>query len=159
LLIFFKKKAKLVKKDEQETYYFDTKEDLRIQKNKFFAKIWLKKGKLHDHWREEMEIRFKRSDFKKLEKLFLSLGFKVQIKWFRRRYQFNWQGIKVCLDDTKGYSYIIELEKLASEKNKREVLRILKQKLRDLEIPLTLKKEFTRKFENYKKNWRKLTKT
>jgi len=83
LLKFFKKEGKFVNEDYQETYYFDSKEDLRIQRNKFFSKIWLKKGKIHDDHREEIEIKFDREQFKDLERLFLSLGFGVEIKWFR----------------------------------------------------------------------------
>ena len=45
LLKFFKKNAKLIKEDYQETFYFDSDQDLRIQRNKFFSKIWLKKVK------------------------------------------------------------------------------------------------------------------
>ena len=35
LLEFFKKEGELVSEDYQETYYFGTDEDLRIQKNNF----------------------------------------------------------------------------------------------------------------------------
>jgi len=66
LLKFFKMYAEFVKEDYQETYYFDSDADLRIQKNNFFSKIWLKKGKIHDDFREEVEIKFKREDFKNL---------------------------------------------------------------------------------------------
>jgi len=46
LLEFFKHNAKLVKEDDQETFYFDCAKDLRIQKNNTYSKIWLKKGKM-----------------------------------------------------------------------------------------------------------------
>jgi uncharacterized protein YjbK len=40
LLNFFKQNSKiLVEDDYQESYYFNCKEDLRIQKNKFYSKI------------------------------------------------------------------------------------------------------------------------
>lgn len=45
LIEFFNKEAEFVNEDYQENYYFDTKEDLRIQKNNFFSKLWMKKGK------------------------------------------------------------------------------------------------------------------
>ena len=57
LIEFFKKNAEFINEDYQETYYFDTKEDLRIQKNNYFSKIWMKKGKMHDEQREEIEIK------------------------------------------------------------------------------------------------------
>ncbi|MCX6739764.1 MAG: CYTH domain-containing protein [Candidatus Parcubacteria bacterium] len=153
LLGFFTTNAKLVKEDYQETFYFDCSQDLRIQKNDFYSKIWLKKGQLHDDFREELEIKFPKEDFPQLENLFLSLGFKVQIKWLRKRFEFNWQGIIVCLDYTKGYGYIIELEKMCSEAEQENEAGKLKKKLQSLEIDLTPKEEFTAKYNYYKDNW------
>ncbi len=156
LLEFFKKNANFVKKDYQETYYFDGEHDLRIQRNNFFSKIWLKKGKIHDNWREEIEVKFERSEFENLKNLLLSLGFNVQIKWLRNRQEFKWGEIKVCLDYTKGYGYIIELEVLCSDNKKEKKLEMLKKKLKELNIELTPKEEFERKFQHYKENWRKI---
>ncbi len=158
LLDFFKKNAKFIKEDYQETFYFDCDQDLRIQRNDFFSKIWMKKGKIHDDHREEIEIKFNRNEFEKLEKLFLALGLKVQIKWFRKRYEFQWDNITACLDFTKGYGYIIELEKMSSAKNKEKEFEKLKQKLKSLGIKITSKEEFNKKFIHYKENWQDLIK-
>jgi len=156
LLEFFKKEAEFINEDFQETYYFNTKEDLRIQRNNFFSKIWLKKGNVHDEQREEIEVKFKREDFEKLEKLFLDLGINIEIKWFRKRHAFKWQDIDVAVDYTKGYGYIIELEKMSNEENKDQTLELLKQKLKLLDIPLTPREEFDKKYNYYKENWRNL---
>ncbi len=155
---FFKKNAKFVKEDYQETYYFDAEADLRIQRNKFFSKIWLKKGRIHDGCREEIEVICDRKDFEKLEEFFLCLGFNIKVKWFRRRYEFNWKGTKVCLDYTKGYGYIIELEKMCFGRDKKKVLEQLKQKMQDLNIELTPRKEFEKRFKHYQENWEQLIK-
>lgn len=158
LLDFFKQNAKLIKEDYQETFYFDCEADLRIQRNNFFSKIWMKKGNIHDDYREELEIKFDKDEFEKLEKLFLSLGFNVQIKWFRKRFEFQWENITVCLDFTKGYGYIIELEKMTSESNKEKEYENLKQRLKSLNVNITSKEEFKKKFLEYKENWRSLVK-
>ena len=158
LIEFFKKNGKFLEEDEQETYYFDCDEDLRIQKNNFFSKIWMKKGKIHDEQREEIEIKFAREDFEKLEKLFISIGFKVKIKWFRKRHNFDWKEISISIDYTRGYGYIIELEKMADEIGKDKTLEELKEKMKELNIPLTPKEEFNARFEDYKENWKELTK-
>ena len=71
LLDFFKKNASLEKEDYQETLYFDCDEDLRIQRNNFLSKIWMKKGKIHDNYREEIKIKCDKNDFENLKKLFL----------------------------------------------------------------------------------------
>jgi predicted adenylyl cyclase CyaB len=156
LLDFFKKDAKEIKEDFQETYYFDSEQDLRIQKNNAGSKIWLKKGNIHDDFREEIEIRLKQDDFSKIKEIFFELGFGVDIKWLRKRNQFEWRGIKVCLDFTKGYGYIIELEKLCSEDEKEEALQELKERFQEINIVLTPKEEFNKRFEEYKQNWRQL---
>lgn len=156
LLDFFRLNATLDKEDLQETYYFDTPEDLRIQKNSTGCKVWLKKGKLHDPAREEIEIKLPASDFQSLKNLFSSLGYGVEIQWLRFRKQFNYKGVKVCLDNTKGYGYIIELEKLCSPEEQEETVCSLKQMFKDLDIPITPKEEFEQKFNHYKQNWKEL---
>src|SRR3989344_3959588 len=98
LIDFFKENATLLNEDYQETYYFDCEEDLRIQRNNFFSKIWMKKGKIHDSSREEIEIKFDKEQFKELERLFLLLGYEIEIKWFRNRHSFEWNGINASVD-------------------------------------------------------------
>jgi len=157
LLDFFSIEAKLLKDDNQETHYFAGESDLRIQKNNYFSKIWMKKGKIHDESREEIEIKFPMEDFGKLQDLFESLGYKVHIKWFRDRKQFDWNGIDVSLDYTKGYGHIIEMELLVKEENEKiEALQKLKDKFKHLGIDITPKEVFNEKFAYYKENWRSL---
>jgi predicted adenylyl cyclase CyaB len=155
-LEFFKKEGEFINEDDQTTYYFDAPFDLRIQKNNFFSKIWMKKGKIHDEQREEVEIKFKRDDFERLEQLFHALGYNVYIKWFRKRHNFKWQGIDVAVDFTKGYGYIIEFEKLVEENEKENVLEFLKEKFNMLDISMTSRQEFDQKFNYYKENWLQL---
>lgn len=158
LLEYFKKNAQFLNDDYQETHYFDCEEDLRIQKNNFFSKIWMKKGKIHDEAREEIEIKVAKEDFEKLEKIFQATGLKVKIKWFRNRTNFKWQNITVSLDYTRGYGYIIELEIMSDEENKESSLKILREKLDELGIIQTSKEEFDKKFNDYKNNCEELTK-
>jgi predicted adenylyl cyclase CyaB len=158
LLEFFENNSKKIKEDHQETFYFDSNEDLRIQKSDSHSKIWLKKGKIHDDYREEIEIKLNKEDFEKANKIFEAIGLNTKIKWYRLRNQFDWNNIKVCLDYTKGYGHIIELEKLTSNKEKEKNLEELKQKLNQLNIPLTPKQEFEDKFKHYEQNWRELIK-
>jgi len=157
LLDFFRKNSEPVKEDYQETYYFDAPIDLRIQRNRKGAKLWTKGGRIHADSREETEVWFGREEFGKLETLLNSLGFPTSVKWFRQRKQFDWNGIKVCLDDTKGYGRIIELEKMCIPELANQTVEMLKKKMLELDISLTSKEEFDRKFEHYKKNWKTLT--
>ena len=155
-LTFFRANAKFLTEDYQETYYFDCPQDVRIQRNDHFSKIWMKKGKLHDDQREEIEIKCDRGEFEKLEEIFTALGFNVQIKWFRRRFEFFWNDCTVCLDDTRGYGYIIELEKMSLEDEQDKNLELLKKNLSLLKISQTTKEEFHQRFLHYKEHWKEL---
>jgi hypothetical protein len=60
------------------------------------------------------------------------------------------------LDFTKGYGYILELEKMSNKEEKVKTLEFLREKLNQLNIPLTPKDEFQNKYLNYKENWKTL---
>jgi len=156
LLDYFKQHAQLIKEDYQETFYFDCEEDLRIQKNNFGSKIVIKKGKIHDEHREEIEIKLPQDKFEELENLFLILGYNTEIKWFRKRHEFKWDDITVCVDHTKGYGYIIELEKMCNTETQEQELENLKQKLQSLNLEITPREHFEEKFNHYKNNWKDL---
>ena len=157
LLDFFASNSKKLKEDDQVTHYFEAPSDLRIQKNRFYSKVWLKKGNLHDDSREEIEIRCKTEDFENLEQLFSALGYPVSIKWFRKRHEFDWEGITVCLDFTKGYGYIIEFEKMCLESEKEQAVSLLREKCASLGILPSKREEFDERFRNYKEHWKTLT--
>lgn len=157
LMEFFGKNAVNTTSDQQETYYYEGEHDLRIQKSKFCSKVWLKKGQMHDECREEIEIKSDTKDFENLEKLYKTLGYKVKIKWFRDRNEFEWKGTKVSLDFTRGYGYIIELEIMSDPKDKNKELDIIKKQMEELDVKITPKQEFADKFRDYEKNWEKLT--
>lgn len=156
LLDFFEKEGKSLGQDRQETHYFDCKNDVRIQKNDKFSKIWMKLGKIHDEAREEVEVKCEKEDFEKLMKIFESLGHEVAIKWFRERNTFEWEGVVVTLDDTKGYGRIIELEKMSDEKSKDETLKFLKEKMSELGVEVSTREEFEERYRHYKENWKSL---
>lgn len=155
---FFKKEGYFLGESHEESYYFDAPVDLRIQRNNSYSKIWLKKGKIHDEQREEIEVKFPPEDFENLEKMFLVMGYKVQIKWFRTRQTFLWQGVNVMVDYTKGYGHILELEVMSREEEKNQTLETLRDKIRDLGIVITSKAEFEEKYNFYKVNWQELIK-
>lgn len=156
LLKFFSENTKKIDQNNQETHYLNTDLDLRIQKSDNYSKIWLKTGKIHDEIRKELEIKFKNDDFSKLQEIFDLLGYKTKIKWIRNRNEFKWKGINICLDFTKGYGYIIELESLTDLKNKEEELKKLKLMMKELKIKETPREKFEEKFNFYEKNWERL---
>ena len=156
LLNFFKKQNLSFKENIHETHYFDTEQDFRIYKTSKETIILLKKGNMHDEFREEIEIKLPKEEFEKVENLLSSLGFKIKVKWFRKRFEFKLEEINICLDYTKGYGYIIELEIMSNEKNKEKNINILKEKLKSLNIDLTPKEEFEKRLKFYNENWQRL---
>lgn len=156
LVHFFSKTCGDSPEEKQVTYYFDCLQDLRIQKNDRFSKLWLKSGRIHDEHREEVEVMFSRDDFEKIESIIRRLGFEVEIKWFRTRRRYNWDGIKVCIDYTVGYGHIIELEKLVDEQTRDGVHELLRNKLAGLAVAESPRAVFEERFRHYKSNWRSL---
>jgi len=156
LISHFKQHAKFLGEDHQETIYYDAPVDVRIQKNDTYAKVWLKKGKIHEDAREEIEIKVGKEDFDKLHQLFSSLGYAVAIKWLRTRNTFLWNDVTVTIDDTAGYGCIIELEKLSTPEETEETLKQLQYRFAELRIPITPKEEFEKKFLWYKGHWREI---
>jgi predicted adenylyl cyclase CyaB len=155
LVNYFNNNANFLKESDQETHYFDCDKDLRIQKNNDYSKIWLKSGKMHDEKRKEIEIKFDKEDFSKAQELFNELGLNVKIKWFRKRREYSWSEFSVCIDYTKNYGYIIEIEKLCEEKEKDYYEKLIKLKFKELNIIITSKEEFSKKFKNYENNFQK----
>ncbi len=153
---FMKRNAEFLGEEDQVTYYLSGEADLRLQKCDTHAKLWLKKGGLHDGQREEIEVRFARGDFSSLEKLLETLGYETEIKWFRRRKRFSWEGIKVTLDFTRGYGYIIELEKKTESEDSEKIHEDLEKKIRELGVEITPREVFEEKFRYYRENWREL---
>jgi predicted adenylyl cyclase CyaB len=156
LLEFFHSNSTFTNTQNQDTFYFKGKNDFRIKKDEKKATIVLKKGVLHDEKREELEVNVPKEDFEKLEQLFLVLGHVVDIQWKRKRHNFLWDGINVSVDHTLGYGYILELEKMSDEENKEENLLFLKEKLQELNVKLTQRDVFEKKFSDYKENWKEL---
>ncbi len=145
-----------IKEDRQITIYFSCDEDLRIQKNKDFAKIWLKKGKIHDDSREEIEIKFERNRFEELKNLFMALGYDVEIKWYRKRHLFRWKDLKISVDHTVGYGHIVEVEELCQENEEDRAKERVRRVLGELDVDETPREKFDEKFRHYRKRWKSI---
>lgn len=156
LLEEMERKGEKVKEDGQITYHYDGGVDLRIQKNNDFAKLWLKKGEMHDKAREEFEVKFDRSDFEVLAEMLKVLDYEIESKWYRKRCKFNWNSFEVCIDHTPGYGRIIEIEKICEEGEEKEVYEKLGKALEELGIDKTPKEKFDERFRHYKNNWEKI---
>lgn len=158
LLEFFKREGKLISEDEQESWYFEAPVDVRIQRSTTGAKIWAKRGVVHDEAREEVEIPIQPKEFDRVAQLFSWLNYPISIKWFRHRFTFNWNEITVTIDSTKGYGDIIELEKMSDEQNVEKTKNLLTEAFKQLNVPITPREEFEKKYADYKERWQDLTK-
>jgi|SRR5680860_337918 len=142
----------------EETVYFSGDQDLRLRRDLNDAYLILKKGKLHDSYREEFEIKIAVTDFESMQKLLEALGYQIEIIWLRKRMEFKQEDLKILLDDTKGYGKIIEIEKMVNDREKENVYEVLENKLMNLGVRITSKEDFNKAFEYYKKNWKSLIK-
>ena len=161
LLERFRSDAESLGVDEQETYYMVPAAesgalpvDLRIQQNTKGAKIWMKLGKMHDTAREEIEIPCARDDFAKLRQLFTTLGYRVGVPFYRTRHHFRWEGIDVMVDFTKGYGYVLELERQTDAAGADAALSQLEQRMRALGFSPVTKDEFDARLAEYLAHWK-----
>jgi len=157
LIQFFQKNATPRGEQDEVTYYFGGEKDLRIQKNTNYSKVWLKGGKMHEGARKELEVRFKTEDFDEMLDLFREIGYKIKLGWKRRRkmfiYTYEGMEIFVCIDDTKNYGKIIELEIESDVCDKEKCLKVLKKLFREIKIEPTPKEIFEKKFQEYQNCW------
>lgn len=153
------KNFEFIKELEEVTVYFSGEKDLRMRKNQTEAFVILKEGKIHDDFRKEFEVRINRDDFDNMVALLESLGYEIEIEWFRNRREYEKGDMKVLLDDTKGYGKILELEKIVEEGQEDEAHRGLLEEMKEFGIEkVTSKEEFNEKFQYYKDNWKNLIK-
>lgn len=151
-----KNKAKLVRHETQDNWYFVApgKNDLRIRRTDKEAYLILKKGWMHSDCRDEIEIKVARSDFKKLDEIFVSLGYKYDTKWYRKRLEYKLEDFNVTIDFNAGYGWICEIERVVNTggegKAKKDILDFSKK----IGIKPTPQILFDKMYKFYKKNWR-----
>lgn len=148
-----------VRELKEVTVYFTGEKDLRMRKNETEASVILKEGKIHDDFRKEFEIGIKLEDFDDMVGLFRSLGYEIEIEWYRNRLEYEKDGVMLLLDDTRGYGKILELEKMAEEGAEAQAHGELEAMMTGFGIgKLTTREEFNARYEDYKQNWKTLTK-
>lgn len=159
LLNFFKRNAKLVSDENEITHYLNKDGSLRLRKTDSYSMVYFKdfsQGSRHESVHQESELAFASKDFEKAKELFSKIGFELSMTWIRHRKTFLWKGISAMLDYTRGYGYIIELEKMSNPSEKEKALALLNNKLNELGVKKTPKTVFDKKYQHYHRNWKKL---
>lgn len=150
-----KNKAKLTKKETQDNWYYvaSGKNDLRIRRNDKEAFLILKRGWMHSDCRDEIEVKVERSDFKRLDEIFISLGYKYDTKWYRKRLEYKLTDFNITLDFNAGYGWVTEIEKIirtgSEKKAKQDILNFAKE----IGIKPASQSLFDKMYKFYKKNW------
>jgi len=156
LLTRFKEKLKTSK---QITYYFTGDKDFRLMMTPSSTKIWLKEGQIHDDFRKENEVFINQDNKSDLLKMLSSLGYTVDIKWYRVRNETVYEDISIAIDYTQGYGYIFEAELLVENETKIEAANLkIEALLKELDINLSDKSDFKIKYKDYQEKWLQYTK-
>jgi adenylate cyclase class IV len=160
LLVEFKVQSK--QPERQVTTYYSTKDknskdiDLRLMRTVEYAKLWVKRGKIHDVHREEFEVRIDLKYAFETSKI-LELLFESRIKWFRERIETKYKKASICIDKNINYDAIFEIEILVSPDEEIEKSEnLLNVYLRELGLKETTKKLQNKKYKDYVSNWSKL---
>lgn len=145
--------------EKQISYFFNSKEDLRFMKTKRYSEICIKEGNMHDDIRKEKIVKIDSKYNDDMAYILNDLGYVPQVKWFRTRSKATLDfGIDFCLDYTVGYGYIIEVSKNIEDNTKYDLTKIeLGNFLESLDIDITSKDEFDKKYDEYVLNWERFT--
>lgn len=145
--------------EKQINYFLNSKEDIRFMKTKRYSEICIKHGNMHDDIKKEKSVKIDSKYNDDMAYILNDLGFIPQIKWYRTRSKANLDvGIGLCLDYTVGYGYIIEVTKNIEDISKSDLTKIeLGNFLESLDIDITSKEEFDKKYNEYVLNWEKFT--
>lgn len=154
----FESKCNNYKYSRQITYYFENDVDTRLQISSDGGKLWQKLGRMHAIAREELEALFSRTDAEVLLKIFINMGMQIKVIWFRERKLFDIDGVKLSLDYTVGYGYIIEAEICSSEDEVKNNVSVLEKLFNSLGVIPSSGKDFDREYELYLKSWKERTK-
>lgn len=150
-----KKETKYLKEIRDETIYFNEEGNVRLRRDDEQSYLIIKAGKLHARYREEKEFVFPKKEFGRLKEVVEELGHKPAYMWQRKRKIFSWGNTKICLDDTKDYDRILELEELTDAKGKHKAYETLKEKMKKLGFAPASEKKMRQKFNEYKRKWKK----
>ena len=105
--------------------------------------------------RLEYEITFPNLTLDQLDQILLDSDFQYQAKWSRKREEYKYKDMTVCIDKNAGYGYLAEFEKVVTEPSMFEQV---KQELRDemsrLGVEELSQDRLERMFEYYNNNWR-----
>lgn len=149
--------ATRVSDEHEQNIHFRGSHDLRMQYGNH-PKVWLKKGVMHDNARKEIELHLEHDQIKTLHTILSELGYKEESVWIRHRKKYTWEGTTICLDYTKGYSHIVELERCCTPEEQEQELQILQQQCEKLGITPTPQHEQQQRLEHYKQHWKTLLK-
>jgi len=143
----------------EHTIYLKADNDLRIQyiEGSTDCKMWIKTGKIHDGAREEVETHFRAGEqygnFNKVLKILELAGHKIKCEFERKRVSFEFNGMTFCLDDTKDYGYILEIEKVCQENEIEYYDEIIKATFGFIKIEITPQDTLDVKFKEYLKKY------
>jgi len=153
---FFGKKAKFLNHHRDETVYFDSdgRTRLRLEKNRSY--FVHKSGRIHDRHREELEINLKKFDFLPAQKFMEFLGKPVVVRWIRERFVWKFNGLKVYLDNSKGYGRIFEIEAVVYPRDKEKSYQKMLEIFKSLNIKPTPREKIQKHYKHYLKNWQRL---
>ncbi len=81
-------------------------------------------------------------------------GFTHQAKWSRKRVEYAYKDITVCLDKNAGYGYVVEFETVTEDENNLPAVRArLEERMAELEVSELPQDRLARMFAYYNENW------
>ncbi len=89
-----------------------------------------------------------------IDNLILKSGYSYQAKWSRKRSEYVYKDMNVCIDKNAGYGYLIEFEKIINDKkNIANTKSKIRSSMKELGIEELPQDRLERMFDYYNKNW------
>lgn len=148
---YFTEHGTSIQNHRQIIYKYRSDLDFRLIFDKDSALLRLRGARNQD---EDLIVTLMRNELDKVILMFQSLGLNIDMKWYRTRYEMNYQDYHITLDETYHYGYVVSIDYSIRELSEREeALQNLTKLFETLSIPITTVEKFNDQYKYYRTNW------
>ncbi len=115
---------------------------------------------MHGNMRYEWEAVIPDMTIDVLDGHILASGFSYLSKWSRRRKEYQYKDMTVCIDKNAGYGYLAEFEKVVHNEIDADAAKeVVKKELQDLNLEELSQDRLGRMFAHYNNHWKEYYRT
>lgn len=156
LIAYFEANSEKKETEKQIIYNYHTEGDLRLIKTNKYLKIDFKPSKAIE---KENNVYIKTTYADDLTDIFTKIGMNIELKRYRIRYKYMYQGLFISIDNNIKTGNIFRIKfHYQEESEKQDKQAIIDGIFNQLEIPETDLSKFNEIYAKYRMDWAELTK-